>query len=219
MVNEYAVSEIIGVIALIGIIVASFGIFAAIYIPMIKPNSIPQLKISMACSNFLDEGDIEYPCSQGSHHCDPINPFDNKTCEKDCTYQAYSQNPQFRSEDLQREIYRCMEHCTSPMCSHLDDCRFLYICHNGGDSLDPEKMSILINGNNIERSEWKLKKPASVMAESTFSPGLNESFSIGSSLRILNHFNPVDSVMIVYNPPSGGSITLALNQFGTDITI
>jgi len=216
--NE-AISEIIGVILLIGIIVATFGILAAIYLPTIKPNPVPQVKLSMACSNGIhDFNNIEYPCTKGSFQCNPPDiPFDNKSCENDCRLRDYSQNFNYDPANLERDILRCLVNCHNTTCSDLADCDFIYICHNGGDTLEVNNLEIIVNNQPIDKSYWKMKKPS--INDVFTSIILDSSFSIGSTIRLENIPNPVDRVMIMYSLPSGGEVTLALNQFGTDINI
>jgi len=216
MVYDHAISEIIGAIALMGIIVAAFGIFSAIYLPMIKPTQIPQVKLSVACSENINNFDSEFPCTQGSFSCHPINdPFDSQTCEEDCKLRDYSKNQQYQSGDSSSEVLRCMEHCLAPMCSNLAECGVIYICHNGGDSLDIDSMKILVNGLNVESTKWEKKE----ISSNEFKPynSYDKNFSIGTVLRIQNPPSPVDRVMVVYNLPSENEITLVLNQFGTDV--
>lgn len=220
MFKNDGVSEIIGVILLIGIIVATFSILAAIYVPMVKPTPIPQVKLSMACSNNLgDAANIEYPCTKGSFHCNPDNdPFHNENnCSNECKLRDYSQNPQINPDDIEHEILRCMENCPRPICSDLIDCNYLYICHSGGDTLDVDKIRIIVN--EIPIINWQLKKRFQNLRD----PTPADTFSIGDTIRIFwdpepdPPFNPVDKVMITYTLPSGGEITLVLNQFGTDV--
>ena len=216
MAFEHAISEIIGAIALMGIIVAAFGIFSAIYLPMIKPTQIPQVKLSIACNESINNFDTEFPCTQGSFSCHPLDdPFDNKTCEEDCKLQDYSKNLQYESEDSSSQVLRCLEHCLAPMCSSLPHCGVIYVCHNGGDSLDIDSMEILINGLNIDRTNWEKKE----LSSDFFKPynTYDKIFSIGTTLRIQNPPKPVDRVMVTYTLSSGSEITLVLNQFGTDV--
>lgn len=214
--NE-AVSEIIGAIALIGIIVAMFGIYSSIYLPMIKPQSIPQVKISMACSDTIDIFDTEFPCTQGSFSCHPSSdPFNYKMCEENCKYKKYADKEQFYADDSSVDILRCMEHCIAPMCSNLKECNVIYFCHNGGDTLDIDLMKIIINEEKFDgtKFEKKLYNNDSFFGYDKWS---DKYFSIGSSLRIQNPPKPVDKVMIIYTTPSGSDVTLVLNQFGTDV--
>jgi flagellin-like protein len=212
MCDDEAVSEIIGSILLIGIIVAAFGIFSALYLPGLIPGTIPRAQLSMACSD--DTGvlaDIEYPCARGSFQCSPL---DNKTCEDDCQWRDYSVNTDLTSEQYSREIARCKENCVSPICSDTSDCRQLYICHNGGDPLLISDMMILINGDPISWSDWKIKRTGDTYT----SPDLDARFQNGDVLRITRADSAkVENVMILYSPPSGGTITLVLNHFGTSI--
>jgi len=216
MALDHAVSEIIGAIALMGIIVAAFGIFSALYLPMIKPTQVPQVKLSIACNETINNLDPEFPCTQGSFSCHPIyDPFDNKTCEENCKLQDYSKNQQYESGDSSSQVLRCLEHCLAPMCSSLADCGVIYICHNGGDSLDIDNMKIIVNGINIDRTNWEKKELSNDIFKLYNS--YDKTFSIGTILRIQNPPNPVDRVMIAYTLSSGSEITLALNQFGTDV--
>jgi len=207
--DEEAVSEIIGALLLMGIIVASFAIFGALYLPTVIPPEIPKVQLSMACSDSIDDNTIEYPCIFGMYHC---SVFDNLTCEDDCRYRAYSQNPQFHPDHLNREIYRCMENCLKPFCSDLENCRYLYICHNGGDNLQIDSLKIMINGNEIEHNRWEMKTPPGTDFISS-----SIQFGIGSTIRIRNTLNPIDTVTIIYSPPAGGELILLVNQFGTTI--
>lgn len=217
-VNE-GISEIIGVILLIGIIVATFGILAAIYIPTIKPNPVPQVKLSMACSDGINDfNNIEYPCTKGSFQCNPPNiPFDNKSCENDCRLRDYSQNFQYDPANLERDILQCLDNCHNTTCSDLAECHLLYICHNGGDILDIDSMNIVVNNQLIDKSHWMIKKP--LLSDVFTSLSLDRTFAIGNTIKLQNFPNPVDRVMITYRLSSGGEVTLALNQFGTDINI
>lgn len=214
MILEDGVSETIGVILLIGIIVTVFGIFGAIYIPMVKPIPIPQVKMSIACSDNLNDYDKEFPCTLGSFNCHPLDdPFDNSSCEADCRNRYYAQNPDSLEKDRKMEIYRCLEDCLTPLCSDLSDCDVLYICHNGGEILKTSNMRIIINGEDIGTS-WKILQPPN----ENFIPVIPDmNFGIGETLQIQNPPNPVDTVMVAYRLDSGGEVTLVLNQFGTDV--
>ena len=213
MKEEGGSSEIIGVILLIGIIMGSFGIFAGLYLPTIKPVIVPQVKLSMACSD-ITTNDVEYPCTRGSSSC---SSFDNRSCEEDCRYRDYSDNPQFNSESLKTKILRCMENCGGSLCSDLKDCNALYICHNGGDALQISTMTIVVNGKVIDQNRWEIKK-----GDADFhSLSSNLSYTIGDTLRInkeTSYSTPVDTVTIISKTLSGGNITLAMNQFGTDVS-
>jgi len=105
-----------------------------------------------------------------------------------------------------------------PICSDLKRCEDLYICHLGGDTLKVSDIGVLINGNLIE-TNWEIKK---ISDGDKFVPidhlSSTKNLSTGDSLRIRNSYSPVDTVLIRYTLPSGGDITLAQNQFGTDIT-
>jgi len=213
--GDTAASEIIGAIMLIGVIVGAFGIFSAIYLPSVVPSQVPHAKISMACNVSEGPDDIEYPCTRGSFNC---HSFENTTCENDCRYRDFSDNPNLDSEDYEREISRCLENCMSPLCSDLQHCGVLYICHNGGDSLDIDSMKILVNGNEIARGYWNIKQQ--LVDELSFNSAVSgKKFQNGDSLRIISPSGgkPVDTVMISYTLPSGSEVTLALNQFGTDV--
>ncbi|PWR75493.1 type IV pilin N-terminal domain-containing protein [Methanospirillum stamsii] len=220
---EEAVSEIIGAILLISILVAAFGIFAALYIPTLVPEKIPRVSLSIACSNVADPPSMEeYPCTRGSFNC---KPFDNETCENDCKWRDYSLNTNLNNDGYQDKISQCMENCLKPICSNISDCKTLYFCHNGGDSLKLEDLSVVVNGNIIidegkSGFTWQLKKFESeyfINLESTPSP--TSFFENGDSFRIRNPsgWKPIDVVMIVYTLPSGGKVNLIMNQFGTDI--
>ncbi|NLV26555.1 MAG: hypothetical protein GXY48_05245 [Methanomicrobiales archaeon] len=223
MISEEAVSEIISAILLISILVAAFGIFAALYIPTLVPEKIPRVSLSIACSNVTDPPDIEYSCTRGSFSC---KPFDYETCENDCKWRDYSFNSDVNNDRYQDKIYQCMENCIKPICSNLNDCKTLYICHNSGDSLQLKDVSVVVNGNSIIEEgltlgvTWQLKEFESdnfINIPSTPSP--TKFFENGDSLRILNPSGgqPIDVVMIVYTLPSGGKVNLIMNQFGTDV--
>lgn len=200
---------------LIGVIVGAFAIFSAIYLPSVIPSDVPHARISMACNNVSESSnDIEYPCTRGSFNC---HSFENTTCENDCRWRDFSGNPNLDSSDYQREISRCLENCMSPICSDLQNCKVLYICHNGGDPLDIDAMKILVNGNVIDQSNWEMKEQMAEPEE--FDSVTGKKFRNGDSLRIISPSGgkPVDTVMISYTLPSGSEITLALNQFGTDV--
>lgn len=215
MCREEAIAESIGALLLIGVIVGAFAIFTAIYLPTIRIDPIPSVKLSMACNSTIGTDDTEFPCTRGSFNC---HPFDNRTCEEDCKRRDYSENPDFSTEQQSREIGRCMENCMNPLCSDLRNCGVLYICHNGGESLKISDIRILVNGNPTLKTSWEIKQQS---GSSTF-VSLNEGtiFRIGDSLRIINPAGglPVNTVMVLYSPSSGGEITLALNQFGTDVS-
>jgi hypothetical protein len=215
MQGEDAVSEIIGAVLLIGIIVGAFGIFSALYLPGLKPEPIPQVKISMACDDTAGSSDIEYPCTRGSFHCYPL---DNETCENDCLYRDYSVNPDISSEQYTKEYMRCMENCMNPICSDLEQCEVLYLCHNGGESLIISDMRIIVNGNDIGHTSWGYKQQL-VSEVYVTPPPDGAKLQNGDSLRILDPSgsNPVDNVMVTYTLPSGAEYTLAMNQWGTDI--
>jgi len=214
--HDQGITEIIGAILLIGIIVGAFGVFAAIYIPSVKPTSMPHAKLSMACNEtHSSDSTIEFPCVRASFGC---HPGDNRTCEKDCEWRDYTSNSQISSDQLSKEIMRCKESCMDPICSDLKRCEDLYICHLGGDTLKVSDIGVLINGNLIE-TNWEIKK---ISDGDKFVPidhlSSTKNLSTGDSLRIRNSYSPVDTVLIRYTLPSGGDITLAQNQFGTDIT-
>ena len=212
--GDEAVSEIIGAVMLIGIIVAAFGIFTAIYLPSLVPSPTPQVKLGMACNETAGPSDIEFPCTRGSFNC---YAFNNKTCENDCNWRDYSANPDVTSEQQNREISRCMENCFSPICSDLRNCGVLYVCHYGGESLKISDMRIIVNGKSIHEDTWEIKQHQ--VSNNFVSPPDGAIFQNGDSLRILNPSSgqPVDTVIISYILPSGSEVTLAMNQFGTDI--
>jgi hypothetical protein len=215
MCKEEAISEIIGAILLIGVLVGSFGIFAAIYLPTLQPVQVPHVKLSMACNETIGADDVEFPCIRGSFQC---HPFDNRTCEDNCIWKDYSENPEYKSEHHSQEVSRCMENCLGSICSDLVNCGALYVCHNGGDSLTLSGIRILVNGIPTEQTSWGVKQQ---MAGDIFisPPTDGILFRNGDSIRISNPSagQPVDSVMILYSLPSGGEVTLAMNQFGTDV--
>ena len=215
MEDEKAVSEIIGALLLMGIIVAAFAIFGVLYLPTIKPPELPKVQLSMACSDRVDDNTIEFPCTLGMNPC---KPFDNLTCENDCKFRGYSQNPQFNPVDLQREIYRCLGNCLSPICSDLGLCRFLYICHNGGDSLQIDSLLIKVNGNEIDQSNWEMKtSPVQNFKSCEMNNCNSDQFKIGSTIRIRNTLGHLESVIIIYTPPFGGEYTMLMNNYGTAI--
>lgn len=213
--QEQAVAEIIGAILLIGIIVGAFAIFTAIYLPTLKIYPSPSVKMSMACNTTLGADDTEFPCSRGSFSC---HPFNNRTCEEDCKWRDYSENPDLNGEQHNREIVRCMEDCMNPICSDLGNCGVLYICHNGGDSLNISDMKIFVNGNAIVKNTWGIKNQFVNPPIFISPPPEGSLFRNGDSLRISNPSGsrPVNTVMVLYSLPSGQEINLALNQFGTD---
>ncbi len=215
--REQAVAEILGAILLIGIIVGAFAIFTAIYVPTLKIYPPPSVKLSMACNTTVGAGDTEFPCTRGSFNC---HPFNNRTCEEDCKWRDYSQNPDLSSDQHNREIVRCMEDCMSPICSDLRNCGVLYICHNGGDSLNISDIKIFVNGNAIARNFWGIKNQSVTPPAFVSPPPEGWLFRNGDSLSISDPGGgrPVNTVMIVYSPQSGQEIILALNQFGTDVT-
>lgn len=213
--KNYAVSEIIGVILLIGIIVSAFSIFAAIYLPMIIPNAIPQVKLTMACSSDGGDGDdIEYPCNIGGFSCSD-DPFDYEMCKNDCKTRFYSEIYPDSSDNHNVEILRCLEDCMVPICSDLGNCNVMYICHNGGDSLVLDNLEIIVNNGVIPKEEWKVQKPGDIFS----TPPIDEIFQVGSTIRFTREDStiPVDRVIVIYRPSHGGEYTLVSNQFGTDI--
>jgi hypothetical protein len=208
----------IGAIALTGIIVATFGIIAALFVPMIKPVQIPHVKLSIACAEHIDEYDTEFPCTHGSFSCFPLaEPFDAQTCEHDCMQRAYAKSHQYQPRDYSRLVSQCKEKCIAPFCSTLATCHVIYICHNGGDALEIANMKIFVNGDNVPPSNWEKKE----LHDDHFKEIAKTSnmFQAGTILRVQNIHPPVDRVMITYTLPSGSDITLLLNQFGTDVKL
>jgi len=212
--NNYAVSEIIGVILLMGIIVAAFSIFTAIYLPKVIPNAIPQVKLTMACSDENDGNDIEYPCNLGAFSCSDV-PFDYKMCENDCKTRFYSKDYPDSSDNYNVKILRCLENCLVPICSNLGDCKMVYICHNGGDSLVLEDLEIIVNYGVIPKEKWKIQLPG----DNYTTPPIDGIFDVGSTIRFTREDSniPVERIMVIYRPSFGGEYTLISNQFGTDI--
>lgn len=217
MAYNHAISEIIGAIALMGIIVAAFGIFSAIYLPMIKPTQIPLVKMSVACDEHISNFDPEFPCTRASFSCHPnTDPFDKETCEMDCIQRDYSRNQQNLPNDPSLDTLRCLEYCLAPMCSNLTNCGVIYICHNGGDMLDMQNMKIFVNSQKIDQSNLE-KKEISNNSFIQYNNLVNKTFEIGTIIRIQNPPRPVDEIMISYTLSSGSEVTLVLNQFGTDV--
>ncbi len=215
MIHDPAVSEIIGALMLIGVIVAAFGMFTVLYLPAVVPDEAPYARLSLGCSDENPvSADTEFPCSRGTFNC---HPFDNVTCEQDCTFRDYSQNPDSTPDENNLEISRCKENCVRSVCSDLHECRVLYLCHDGGDPLETDSMGILVNGVPIDRSAWQMKEQ---LTDRNFTSSVaGKMYTNGDSIRILNPSGgmPVDTVLLMYTLPSGKSVTMVLNQFGTDV--
>ncbi len=220
MSDEKGSAEIVGVILLIGIIITAFGIFAALYLPSIKPDATPQVKLNIACSNteISDQNITDYPCMRGAFGC---HAFNNHSCEEDCRYRDYSSNPQYNSEDSNLEVTRCLENCEKSTCSDLSNCKLLYLCHNGGDSLKISDLKTTINGvsvSNTYSTPWRLKQGDSIYSYPVSS---DKTFRNGDLLLIPNpdYSTSVKKIHIIYTLPSGREVTLVMNQYGVkDIT-
>ncbi len=212
--KERGSAEIVGVILLIGVIITVFGVFAALYIPSMKPDAIPQVKLNIACGNseISDEDITDYPCMRGAFGC---HAFDNHSCEEDCRYRDYSSNPQYNSENPDIEVLRCLENCEKSTCSDLSNCKILYICHNGGDSLKISDLKITINGisvSNTDSTSWRLKQGDSIYP---YPDSSEKTFRNGDLLLIPNPYysTSVKTIHIIYTLPSGSDITLVMNQY------
>jgi hypothetical protein len=213
--ENYAVSEIIGVILLMGIIVAAFSIFAAIYLPKVIPNAIPHVKLTIACSSDGTEGvDIEYPCNLGGFSCLDV-PFDYEMCKKDCQTRVYSKRLSDSSENQDGNIRRCIDNCLKPICSDPRICNIVYICHNGGDSLVLQNMDIILNNGAIPKEKWSVQLPG----DNYTTPPTGGLFDVGSTIRFTTEDRsiPVERIMIIYRSPSGEEYTMVSKQFGTDV--
>lgn len=214
---ERGSAEIVGVILLIGIIISVFGIFGALYIPSLKPDTTPHVKLNIACgkSDISDADITDYPCIRGSFGCQGV---DNHTCEEDCRYRDYSDNPQYNSEKQNLEVLRCLENCEQSTCSDLSNCKLLYICHNGGDSLKISDLKVVINGfslTNTLSTSWRLKQGDSIFSY----PDLNnKTFNNGDLLLVPNpdSSNQVNRIHLIYTLASGRYVTLIMNQYGNN---
>lgn len=212
---ESAISEITGALLLIGIIVGAFGIFSAIYLPTLMPTIIPHVKFGIACNETDGPPDIEFPCVRASFSC---NPFSNETCENDCRWRDYFAKGTLSTDELNREISRCMENCFTPLCSDLSRCGALYICHLGGDPLLVSDIRVVVNGDDIPQGgKWTIKQSSDIAFSSSVT---GKTFRTGDTIKIAppTTGGSVDSVTVVYTLPTGAEVTLAMNQFGTDVS-
>lgn len=210
---EPAVSEIIGAVMLIGVIVGGFAIMTAIYVPMAKVDPKPFVKLSMACNQTGFE-DLEFPCTRASFNC---HPFNYPTCIDDCIWREYGvdRDPDSLDENQRAVINKCLENCMGPPCSDLTSCGNLYICHLGGDALQISDMQVLIDGNPVPGG-WEIKNQTGTDTFESATP--DTLFVNGNSLRITTGVaGNVDTVTILYTLPTGEITTLAINQFGTDV--
>lgn len=210
--HEHAISEITGALLLIGIIVGAFGIFSAIYLPTLMPTAKPYVKLGIACNETDGPSDIEFPCVRASFNC---NPFPVETCKNDCRWRDYSAKGALTTEQLNREISRCMENCFSPLCSDVKRCGVLYICHLGGDPVPVTAMRVVVNGNNVPKGgKWQIKQSPADFTDINID---SYEFRTGDTIRILQPGagGSVDSVMVVYTLPTGAEVPLVVNHFGS----
>lgn len=234
--DDEAISEIIGSILLIGIIATAVMIFSALYLPTIEIHPQPKVALKISCDRIdVRALDIDYPCDMGIFACpDPaihpcrdlcIDQFNDPgeeaqqqrcinrcQCEDECR-QRYSFNSETISErDL---LYsQCVDNCFG-FCSDPNDCRFVYICHNGGDDLIIERLKILVNGNQINQNRWFIKSPKNNINIYSVIGDIS-SFSMGDSILIplIGGEQQVNDVAVGYSLTQGGEIILTQNLFG-----
>ncbi len=143
-------AEMIGAIVLTGIIAIVIGIIGAQWIGQIPTSSPPYINIEIGCGNGTGNSNCtdpripcDFSCRTGMISCDHNVSINYGACKNACP--AVS-NPQYKT---------CMAQCEEqPNCVNktiLSSCNMLFICHNGGDSLNIDQLSIRINGKIIPK--------------------------------------------------------------------
>lgn len=194
--REKGSSEIIGAIVLTGIIAAAIGILGLQWLAQIPTASPPYINLEIGCGNGAISGD--FSCRTGTISCDPDIPKNSGSCKKTCPAEN---NPQYQA---------CIDQCESqPNCYEKSDqltCNTLFICHNGGDSLDISQLTVRINGQilNPGYSVYDYQTNATT----TRTSGL---FKAGEIIRLPILTTP-DSVVISYLDRHSGQDLVLINK-------
>jgi hypothetical protein len=227
--KESAAAEMVGAIVLTSVIAAAIAIVGYQWVEQIPLSSPPSVKLEIACG-IPPVNVNDYSCRSGIISCEPQQSLSTADCiaacpaapdpdHEPCIWNCDSSKKLLFGECIKGctqpgtlQYRSCIDSCSSPPnCAAVNDvtmCNMIFICHNGGDSLNIETLGISINGINRDRP-YEIYR----YTDETLSDRSTGFFQAGEILRIPITVQP-DSVVVSYDDfRSGQNIVLSRKVF------
>jgi len=196
--EDLAAAEMVGAIVLTSIVAVAIGIVGYQWLSQIPTSSPPSLNLEIACGN-KNTAPLDFSCRSGVLNCDPAIDIRYNNCIKNC------------SQPGSLEYQKCKDNCGStPNCidvSSSAQCNMVFICHNGGDSLDISKLSVRIG-------DVKLDPPFTIYNYITNQTNSRAegNFQAGDVIKISPIQNPLRRVLIIYNDYHSGQNQVLIDK-------